>query len=146
MFLKLTNLSHFMSLHFFNNIFESYGTIFQSSYTQFYKITKYKLIKGNGVSGLKNTAQKAESGKWPTSGLFPERPLSCQQCQLVWQLSRSENAVQNIKSWSDFPCLWFVCSGINVFSDHSMECDKQRVWLEVENFLHLQSLLFLSSP
>ena len=43
-----------MSLHFFNNVFESYGTSFQSSYTQFCKITKYKLIKGNGVSGLKN--------------------------------------------------------------------------------------------
>ena len=32
--------------------------------------------------------------------------------------------VQNVKSWLDFLCLLFVCSGINLFSDHSMERDK----------------------
>lgn len=45
-----------------------YGTIFRSSYTQFCKITKYKLIKGNGVSGLKNKSLLKKL--WMGSGLL----------------------------------------------------------------------------
>ena len=74
----------------FNNVLVFYGTIFQSFCTQLCKIRKYELIKGKWGVWIKKqiTAQKAVSGKWHTFGLYPERPLSCQQHQFVWQLNR----------------------------------------------------------
>lgn len=124
------------------------GTIFRSSYTQFCKITKCKLIKGNGVSGLKNKSllKKLWMGNGLLLGFSLKDHWPVSSASFFWQLSRSENTVQNVKSWFHFLCLSFVCSGINIFSDHSIDRDKQGAWLEVENFCFFSPLAISPFP